>query len=395
MVMLYGEDLGGVAKTIRLEPDDSWETLPYGPQCPLSPPIPHQLTYCRRVMQRVLRSPAGFTALTVPSVWASALDPIRRTKPRQVILDVAGVTYCDGAGLAFFAQIRRTAATLGANVAIEGLAPELCDLVQLAALPDPLAPQLRRVKAINPVSQIGKAVIKVVDDVRAMMACLGQLFAAITWALLHPRRLRWWDLLGVAEKAGANAIAVVFLLGFLIGLILAFQSAIPMRRYGATEVIPIIVSIAVVRELGPLIACILLAGRSGSAFAAEIGTMKVTEEISALQTLSLDPVRFLVVPRVLAVMMVTPLLSVFCSLMGVVGAGRLVQPDHVLQQSALSGPGPAGNYKHFAPPNVKRDVFEDHLAVIAGLKALNLNHDLAFQEITTGAAVAAGPSVTD
>jgi phospholipid/cholesterol/gamma-HCH transport system permease protein len=259
------------------------------------------------------------TAPAVPSVWGIALDPIRRTRPRRVIVDATGVTYCDGAGLAFFAQIRRTAAMVGAQVVIEGLAPELRDLVQLASLPDPLAPQLRPAKPLNPVSQIGNAALNVFDDVRAMIAFLGQLLAAITWALLHPRQLRWRDLLEVAEKAGANAVAVVCLLGSLIGLILAFQSAIPMQRYGATEVIPIIVSVAVVRELGPLIACILLAGRSGSAFAAEIGTMKVTEEISALQTLGLDPVRFLVVPRVLAVMIVTPLLSVFCSLMGVVG----------------------------------------------------------------------------
>lgn len=259
------------------------------------------------------------TSATVPSLWAKGIDPIRQSKPRRVIVDGKGITYCDGAGLAFFAQIRRTAATLGATVSLEGLSPDISDLVQLAALPDPRAPQLVPTKRPSIVWQIGKASADVFDDAGAMIAFLGELLSAIAWALRHPRQLRWRDVVAVSEKAGADAVAVVCLLGFLIGLILAFQSAIPMQRYGATEVIPIIVSIAVVRELGPLIACILLAGRTGSAFAAEIGTMKVTEELNALSTMGIDPVKFLVVPRVLAVMFVTPFLSVFCSLMGVVG----------------------------------------------------------------------------
>jgi len=259
------------------------------------------------------------TAATVPNLWGRGIDPIRQSKPRRVIVDGKGVTYCDGAGLAFFAQIRRTAAMLGSTVSIEGLSPDLSDLMELAALPDPLAPQLAPTKRPSIVLQIGKGSADVFDDAGAIIAFLGELLSAFTWVCLHPRQLRWRTVVAVAEKAGADAVAVVCLLGFLIGLILAFQSAIPMQRYGATDVIPIIVSIAVVRELGPLIACILLAGRTGSAFAAEIGTMKVTEELSALSTMGIDPVKFLVVPRVLAVMFVTPFLSIFCSLMGVIG----------------------------------------------------------------------------
>src|ERR1700722_15284553 len=142
------------------------------------------------------------TASLVPNVWGDALDPIRQSRPRQVIVDGSGVTYCDGAGLALFAQIPRTAPMLGGKVVIEGLAADLNDLVHLAALPDPLAPQLRPNKPLDVVSQAGKATIDVLDDLRAMIAFLGQLLAAIAWSLLHPRQLRWGDFLTVAEKAG-------------------------------------------------------------------------------------------------------------------------------------------------------------------------------------------------
>jgi phospholipid/cholesterol/gamma-HCH transport system permease protein len=112
---------------------------------------------------------------------------------------------------------------------------------------------------------------------------------------------------------------VVALLGLLVGIILSFQMAGPLERYGAQNLIPNIVSFSIIRELGPLITAIILAGRSGAAFAAEIGTMKVTEELSALETMGLEPVRFLVIPRVLAALMVTPLLAAFNMLMGLLG----------------------------------------------------------------------------
>jgi phospholipid/cholesterol/gamma-HCH transport system permease protein len=190
-----------------------------------------------------------------------------------------------------------------------------------------------------------------------MVGFLGELTAAMAWTARHPRRLRWRDLLAVAEKAGANAVPVVGLLGFLIGLILAFQSAVPLQRFGATEVIPIIVTVAVLRELGPLIAAILLAGRTGSAFAAEIGTMTVTEEVDALRTLGLEPVRFLVVPRVLAVAAVTPLLVTLCDLMALIGGYTvMVNYDFTLVRY-LNSVRNAARYQDFLGGVVKSVAF--------------------------------------
>jgi phospholipid/cholesterol/gamma-HCH transport system permease protein len=121
------------------------------------------------------------------------------------------------------------------------------------------------------------------------------------------------------EKAGVDALPIVALISFLVGLIMAFQAAIPMRYFGAEIYVANLIGLSVLRELGPLMTAIILAGRSGSAFAAELGTMKINEEIDALTTMGLDPVPFLVVPRVLAALFITPLLTLFANLFGLAG----------------------------------------------------------------------------
>ena len=247
------------------------------------------------------------------------LEPIRRPQVRDVIIDGSQTTYCDGAGIGLIGELRRIATLNGGVVRFRGFSQDLQTLIDISALPDPAAPQLRVAPMPGFVTQAGIFAAHVLDDLRAMIAFLGELVAALIWSILHPRRLRWRDLWMVAEKAGVNAVPVLSLLGFLMGVILAFQSAIPMERYGARDVIPAVVAIAVLRELGPLITAVLLAGRSGSAFAAEIGTMKITEELSALESMGIHPVRFLAVPRVIAAMIVTPLLCVVCNAMGILG----------------------------------------------------------------------------
>ena len=193
--------------------------------------------------------------------------------------------------------------------------------MDMAALDDPKAEQLhRKVKTRLP-EDVGKAAYLIWLDFKSIIAFTGEMFAALVWAIRHPGRVRFGDVWMLAEKAGADALPVAAMLGWLIGSITAYQTAAPLRQFGSGSDVFIadIVAAAMIREMGPLITAILLAGRSGSAFAAEIGTMKVTEEINALTTLGLDPVRFLVVPRVLAAVLVTPLLSVFASFVGIAG----------------------------------------------------------------------------
>jgi phospholipid/cholesterol/gamma-HCH transport system permease protein len=161
-------------------------------------------------------------------------------------------------------------------------------------------------------------------DFRDLVTFVGAAGRAFAGAVLRPDRIRWKDTLAVAESAGANALPIVALIGTLMGLIMAFQSAIPLRRFGADIYIADMLGISMVRELGALVTAILLAGRSGSAFAAEIGTMKVNEEIDALTTMGLNPLGFLAVPRVLAAMAVTPLLTMFFNLFALAGGAVVV-----------------------------------------------------------------------
>jgi len=230
-----------------------------------------------------------------------------------------GITYCDGAGAGLVAELRRLAAVRGAGFRVTGLSDEMRALWESTALGDPTAGALRPAPRADWVSAVGDSTATVLDDLVAMVSFVGEVTRALLWAVTHPHKVRVGDTLTVAQKLGADAVPVVCLLGFLIGLIIAFQAAGPMTQYGAQSMIPVLVTFTVVRELGPLITAIILAGRSGSAFAAEIGTMKVTEELNALETFGLSPTRFLVVPRVLAAVLMTPLLSLFATVMGVVG----------------------------------------------------------------------------
>jgi phospholipid/cholesterol/gamma-HCH transport system permease protein len=287
----------------------------------------HELVSIDGFRAAITVSPGSMSAvirgrLTAASVAASAtpiLDSIVQAKPREIVIDGSEMSYCDGAGIGLIGEVRRIASMHGGVVRFRGLSPDLQSLMAMSALPDPRAPQLRASDAPGLVTQIGIAAVHVLDDLRAMIGFLGELVAAMLWVIGHPRQLRWRDLCMIAEKVGVNAVPVLSLLGFLMGVILAFQSALPMERYGARDAVPAVVSIAVLRELGPLITAVLLAGRSGSAFAAEIGTMKITEELSALESMGIHPVRFLAVPRVAASMFVTPLLCVICNAMGLIG----------------------------------------------------------------------------
>ena len=256
---------------------------------------------------------------TLADAWDATLAPVRRARPKRLAIDAAGLDYCDGAGLGLLAAVRPELAGWGKSLRLDHLRPELRRLIDMSALADPAAPQLRPAARAGVVARAGRAAAAVAAEAYALVAFLGELTVAVAWAVTHPRRLRWADLLSAADKVGADAVPVVCLLGFLIGAILAFQSAPPMSRFGGRDLIPTLVSIALIRELGPLIACILMSGRTASAFAAELGTMTVTEEVNALRAMGLDAVRFLAVPRVIAAVLVAPVLGVISSLMGELG----------------------------------------------------------------------------
>ena len=253
-------------------------------------------------------------------LWKQAFAALDQKKPKRVAIDAAKVDYCDGAGVGLIVELRRRQ---GSDVEIRGLASQFRTLLDLfpPGETEPIPPKPERPSLAE---ETGRGTLAILRDLRHQTAFIGELLSAFGRVLVRPGEIRWSDALRVAEEAGVNALPIISLMGFLIGLILAFQSASQLKIVGAEIFVSDLVAVSVVRELGPLMTAILLAGRSGSAFAAELGTMKVNEEVDALVTMGLAPVRFLVVPRVLAGVLLAPLLTVYFDLVAVVGAAVVV-----------------------------------------------------------------------
>jgi len=261
----------------------------------------------------------SLNADTTGAIWNSVVRRLRRFQGKAVQVEAGQVDYCDGAGAALLLQIEHVQTSTGGAVRIDGLRSEFRQLVTLFD-PGKVAEPVRKPNAfVRLAEDIGRAFVRILRDLHTETSFFGEIFVKVLHTLLHPRRLRWGDTFLIAEKSGADAVGITAMLGFLIGVILAFQSAIAMSKFGAQIFVADLVVIATFRELGPLITAFVLAARSGSAFAAEIGTMKVDEEIDALTTMGVDPVRFLVVPRMLAAVFVIPLLTMFNNLLALAG----------------------------------------------------------------------------
>jgi phospholipid/cholesterol/gamma-HCH transport system permease protein len=147
----------------------------------------------------------------------------------------------------------------------------------------------------------------------------GTMVSEIILSIGRPSSVRWQDVLVYMKKVGVDSLPILGLISFLLGLIIAFMSSLQLKQFGASMYVASLVAIAMVRELGPIITAILVAGRSGSAFAAEIGTMKVNEEVDALATMGFNPIRFLAVPKLIAAILVVPLLTFYADLFAILG----------------------------------------------------------------------------
>ena len=263
-----------------------------------------------------------FDAIHAGVVWEAALAAAAAAKGRTLTIDVTGVTVWDTAGITLLTDLE---AAFGAAPTYVGGTEKVTAL--LARVRD-----ARRVSAPgNAASQPSWREILLTGLTAATdgIAFLGETMLALATLPMRAKMFRGQDLWRAADQAGVKAIPLVLLLGVLIGLILAFQSLIPMRRFGADVYVANLVAISLIRELGPLLAAVILAGRSGSAFAAEIGTMKVNQEVDALVTMGLDPVTMLVLPRLLATILVMPALTIVLDFAGLIGMALVLVGDGI------------------------------------------------------------------
>ena len=267
----------------------------------------------------------NLNSASISLLWKDVRDGLRRKGIKEICVDSSGIETCDGAGIGLLVYIRQVARRLEASLEFQGLNPDLAGMIDLYPA-DKLDEAVAGKPAPNGlIFEVGKTTVEALCGLKDHIAFMGELLVGLFRTLLHPSSIRLRDFMLVVEASGARALPIIAMLGFLIGLILAFQGAVLMAQFGAEIYIADFVGKSVARELGPLITAIIVAGRTGSAFAAELGTMKVNEEIDAFTTMGLDPVRFLVIPRVLAATWMTPLLAVLTNLFALAGGAIVMK----------------------------------------------------------------------
>ncbi|MEJ2254234.1 MAG: MlaE family lipid ABC transporter permease subunit [Nitrospirota bacterium] len=254
------------------------------------------------------------------SVAAELEERLREMRPRRLSVDLAGLDYMDSTGALALIRLEEGCGRNGVPVDFLNMRPEAKGVLELID-PETLrtGPLIPMESPFGPLERLGDLSTRDMRGLAEGLIFLGALLKEIFSVVLRPWTLRWRDVLFSLKRAGLTGVPIVGLIGFLMGLIVAFLSAIQLQEFGADIFVASLVAIGIVRELGPIMTAIVVAGRSGSAYAAEIGTMQVNDEVDALVTMGFEPVRFLAVPKVLATMAAVPLLTVYADLAGILG----------------------------------------------------------------------------
>ncbi|RRS31389.1 MAG: ABC transporter permease [Epsilonproteobacteria bacterium (ex Lamellibrachia satsuma)] len=259
-----------------------------------------------------LVSRGEWTLETVPQI-EKVLQ--RLSFDKKIIWDVSEVKSFDSAGILLFIEYYESFKQ-STTVEVIGYTKdqkEMYDLLKEST--KGVIPQRKEGFLEN----LGKSALQLYNDFKDFVAFLGQLFVTLFHAVLKPKNIRFKEIVYHINHSGFNALVIIGLTSFLVGMVIAYQGSVQLAKFGADIFIVDTVSISMVRELGPMMTAIVIAGRSGSAYTAEIGAMKITEEIAAMQTMGFNPYYFLVLPRIFALVIAVPLLIFFSDLLGILG----------------------------------------------------------------------------
>ena len=239
--------------------------------------------------------------------------------PAQLEVDLSRIEYLDSSGALTLYALKKEAQKKNIPLAFLNTTPEAQRVMDLL---DPEAietPPLRQEEELNSFEQIGRGALSLTEDVYQLLSFFGELLTALLVSVFRPFMVRWGEVLVYMGKTGVEALPILGLMSLLMGLVVAFMSSFQLQQFGAVIYVADLVGIGFVRELGSLLTGILISGRSGSAFAAEIGTMQVNQEVDALEVMGFEPVRFLAVPKVIATMFVMPALTIYSMVFGLLG----------------------------------------------------------------------------
>ncbi|GJM21822.1 MAG: glycoprotein endopeptidase metalloprotease [Planctomycetota bacterium] len=262
---------------------------------------------------------AGELRLDASHDLRARLDALRPDPAAPLQIDLSELENLDGAGAALLHAYAHACEDSGARPRISGARDGVATILELYEPRGKRPCERPPPQRLSTVEHVGNTSWELWLRTRDALDFLGNFALACLAALRRPRSVHWADLGKLCERVGADAVPIVALIAFLIGLVTAFQSAETFKQYGANIFVADMVGLSMTRVMGPLMMAILVAGRSGAGFAAELGTMKVSEEIDALRTLGLDPLSFLVIPRVVALVLMVPLLTLLADLLGIVG----------------------------------------------------------------------------
>lgn len=242
---------------------------------------------------------------------------------RRLVIDLAAIERIDTSGAWLVHRLLRDWQTAGVEAQIINADAATMRLIAEVAANDrpcEVRPALPNLLVLR-LSMIGAALVHAVDTLGNFLAFLGRTLITLYRMMIERRPLRWHAVVHQMEVVGVNALGIVALLSFLIGIVLAQQGAVQLRAFGAEVFVVNLIGRSVVRELGLLLTAIMVAGRSGSAFAAQIGSMKLAQEIDAMATIGLSPIEVLVLPRLIAMAVMMVLLGFFGSMMAILGGG--------------------------------------------------------------------------
>jgi phospholipid/cholesterol/gamma-HCH transport system permease protein len=227
------------------------------------------------------------------------------------------VTYLDDFGALVLVELRDMITAAKGQFNLKNAREEVLFILNSGALAE--APPLIKVRAPSMFIRFGDAILRFGAEVKYQISFVGSVCLAFVYSFLHPKTLRMDDTFLYMQKTGVDAVPIVGMISFMMGLIMAFMSSIQLQMFGANIYVASLVSLAMTRELGPIMTAIVVAGRSGSSFASEIGTMKISEEVDALFTMGFDPTRYLVVPKIMASVFVVPILTLFSDVFAILG----------------------------------------------------------------------------
>jgi phospholipid/cholesterol/gamma-HCH transport system permease protein len=254
-----------------------------------------------------------------PALWKRVSELLEGLGDRRrVQIDNSEVEVIDGACMALLVHLRGELKTRRAHCEFTGGSPEVRRIVDLYG--GRRRPKVRRRRrARNAVEQVGQVTVELLREIRSVFDFIGDLVVSAWHSVRHPKSINGSDIALTMERAGADAVPIVLLINFLVGFVMAYQGALQLEQFGASIFVADLVGLSVTRELAPLMTAIIVCGRTGAAFAAELGTMKVSEEVDALRTMGFMPLRYLVIPRVAGLLLVAPLLTLMADGVGILG----------------------------------------------------------------------------